>query len=156
MNSSVIRNQHGQLSDSSNPPASAHGAARPRFPPGSSEPFVDVFATPSDPNQEQGLTLHIHVREPRESKRKEAYINVYTAELDSPGRPWTPEIPITYPSLYSRAMPFHHALSPIRTTHAFVGVLISLCDPGHREIDWCCRVFRVQDGAEVLDRRRRR
>lgn len=114
---------------------------------------IESFATRSRDPREPGLDIHIHVLCPRPSERREAYINVYLADLSSPGRDWVPGDPITYPSLCSRPIPFLHVLAHPNTGSAYLGVLVSLCDPGHREIDWSCRVFRTEDGALAIDRR---
>ena len=82
---------------------------------------------------------------------KEFYFNLYVSDLRSGNSSWAPRDPITHPEVSSLKAPFTRTLRNLTFQHGYVGILVSVCNAFHQEIDWHCRVYRTSDGAEVRD-----
>ena len=83
--------------------------------------------------------------------QEEFYFNLYVTDLHSREASWAPRNPITYPEISSLKAPFTQTLKNLEFRHAFVGILVSVCNAFHEEVEWHCRIYRTSDGVEVRD-----
>jgi len=113
-------------------------------------PQVNVTVAPHRSGRRGRLDVTVDVRgSPDSLERAEYYINLYVSDLRSELAGWAPRNPITYPAVSSLKAPFTVTMGNLKCRRAYVGILVSVCNVFHREVDWSCRVYRTSDGIEA-------